>query len=69
MFRRRSIKSNNSSNIIGHFVLGYDRCCPTGRKYILRAEALIKLALIGFQPWAEPSNPFGAAYTNLEAYL
>jgi hypothetical protein len=32
---------------------------PTGRKYILRAEALIKLALMGFQPWAESSCPFG----------
>ena len=30
---------------------GYDRCCPYGTKYILRAEALIKLALMGFQPW------------------
>jgi hypothetical protein len=27
-----------------HFVPGYDRVAPTGRKYILRAEALIKLA-------------------------
>ena len=34
-----------------HFVPGYDRCCPYGTKYILRAEALIKLALMGFQPW------------------
>jgi hypothetical protein len=30
-----------------HFVPGYDRVVPTGRKYILRAEALIKLALMG----------------------
>jgi hypothetical protein len=33
-----------------HFVPGYDRCCPSGTNYILRAEALIKLALMGFQP-------------------
>ncbi len=29
MFRKRSIISNISSNIIGRFVPGYDRCCPT----------------------------------------
>jgi hypothetical protein len=34
-----------------HFVPGYDRCCPYGTKYILRAEALIKLALMRFQSW------------------
>ena len=34
-----------------HFVPGYDRCCPYGTKYILRAEALIKLALMGLKPW------------------
>jgi hypothetical protein len=33
-------------------VPGYDRCCPYGTKYILRAEALIKLALMGFKPGA-----------------
>jgi hypothetical protein len=27
-----------------------DRCCPYGTKYILRAEALIKLALMGLKP-------------------
>jgi hypothetical protein len=29
-----------------HLMPGYDRVVPTGRKYILRAEALIKLALM-----------------------
>ena len=38
-----------------HFVPGYDRIVPTGRKYILRAEALIKLGLMGLQPW-EPDH-------------
>jgi hypothetical protein len=33
-----------------HFVPGYDRCCPSGTKDILRAEAFIKLALMEFQP-------------------
>jgi hypothetical protein len=26
-------------------------CCPSGTKYIFGVEALIKLALMGFQPW------------------
>jgi hypothetical protein len=33
-----------------HFVPGYDHAVPLGTKYILRAEALIKLALIGVYP-------------------
>jgi hypothetical protein len=103
VFRTRCTTSNSSSNIIGHFVPSYDRCCPTGRtfdeedlrglaapdhtvpygtdlsghssqalrarlrsvvptgrKCILRAEALIKLALMGLKPLAESSSPFGA---------
>jgi hypothetical protein len=40
-----------SGTLPRHFVPGYDRCCPYGTKYILRAGALIKLALMGFQPW------------------
>jgi hypothetical protein len=39
-------------------VPGYDRVVPTGRKYILRAEALIKLAPMGLKPWAESFSPF-----------
>jgi hypothetical protein len=29
-------------------------CCPSGTKYILPVEALIKLALIGFRPGFQP---------------
>jgi hypothetical protein len=36
-----------SGTLPRHFVPGYDRVVPTGRKYILRAEVLIKLALMG----------------------
>jgi hypothetical protein len=35
-------------------------CCPSGTKYILPVEALIKLALIGLKPWAKFFSPSGA---------
>jgi hypothetical protein len=34
-------------------------CCPSGTKYILFVEALIKLALMGLKPWAQVYSPFG----------
>jgi hypothetical protein len=41
----------------GHFVPGYDRCCPYGTKYILRAGVLIELAAYGLKPRAALSWP------------
>jgi hypothetical protein len=38
--------------VSGHFVPGYHHAVPLRQKYILRAEALLKLALMGFQSLA-----------------
>lgn len=40
--------------VSGHFVPGYHHAVPLRQKYILRAEALLKLALVGFNPWVQP---------------
>jgi hypothetical protein len=43
-----------SGTLPRHFVPGYDRCCPYGTKYVLRAEALIKLAFMRVNPGLKP---------------
>jgi hypothetical protein len=40
--------------VSGHFVPGYHHAVPLRQKYILRVEALLKLALMGFNPWVQP---------------
>jgi hypothetical protein len=37
-----------------HFVPGYDQAVPPGQNTFSPAEALLKSALIGFQPWEAP---------------
>ena len=42
-----------------HFVPGYYHAVPPGTRYILRSDALFKLALMGLKAWVEPYYPFG----------